>query len=103
MRKVKVAMIGVGSISGIYLQNLTHVFKEVELVGLCDLVPERAEKGLAYVEDAIANGADVVKPVILQRLKTMLFSPLPLSKWIPKLSPLITQSSKVTLPLAIPP
>ena len=41
---VKVAMIGVGKISGIYLKNITTVFKEVELIGVCDLIPERAEK-----------------------------------------------------------
>ena len=33
---VKVAMIGVGKISGIYLKNITTVFKEVELIGVCD-------------------------------------------------------------------
>ena len=54
MSKVKVAMIGVGAISGIYLQNITHVFSEVELVGLCDLIPERAQKGYDYIKDAIA-------------------------------------------------
>jgi len=43
MKKVKVAMIGVGSISGIYLENITKVFKEIELVGVCDLIRERAE------------------------------------------------------------
>ncbi len=37
-------MIGVGSISGIYLKNLTELFKEMELIGVCDLVRERAEK-----------------------------------------------------------
>ena len=64
MSKVKVAMIGVGAISGIYLQNITHVFSEVELVGLCDLIPERAQKGFDYVKDAIANGAKVREPKI---------------------------------------
>lgn len=44
MKKIKVAMIGVGAISGIYLENLTKVFQEVELIGVCDLVRERAEK-----------------------------------------------------------
>ncbi|MCL1795726.1 MAG: Gfo/Idh/MocA family oxidoreductase [Clostridia bacterium] len=39
---MKVAMIGVGSISGIYLENITRVFKGVELIGVCDLVTERA-------------------------------------------------------------
>ena len=44
LKPVKVAMIGCGSISGIYLTNITKVFKELELVGVCDLIPERAEK-----------------------------------------------------------
>ncbi len=61
---VKVAMIGVGAISGIYLQNITHTFRAIELRGVCDLIPERAEKGKAYVDDARAAGADVPSPVI---------------------------------------
>ncbi|MEG0270773.1 MAG: Gfo/Idh/MocA family oxidoreductase [Clostridia bacterium] len=43
MKKICVAMIGVGCISGIYLENLTKTFREVELLGVCDLVRERAE------------------------------------------------------------
>lgn len=43
-RKIKIGMVGVGAISGIYLQNLTQTFKEVELVAVCDLIRERAEK-----------------------------------------------------------
>ena len=69
MRKVKVAMIGVGAISGIYLQNITHTFSEVELIGLCDLIPERAEKGLAYVKEAIAAGAKVREPKIYKDMQ----------------------------------
>ena len=53
---VKVAMIGVGKISGIYLKNITTVFKEVELVGVCDLIPERAEKGVQTVKEYIEAG-----------------------------------------------
>lgn len=41
---LKIGMVGVGDISGIYLKNLTELFKEVELVALCDLVKEKAEK-----------------------------------------------------------
>ena len=41
---VKVAMIGVGAISGIYLKNITNVFKEVELVGVCDANVDRARE-----------------------------------------------------------
>ena len=40
----KIGMVGVGCISGIYLENITKVFnKEIELVAVCDLVRERAE------------------------------------------------------------
>ena len=42
MKKLRVAFIGVGSISGIYLDNLTQVFRDVEIAGVCDLIPERA-------------------------------------------------------------
>lgn len=44
MGKVKIAMIGVGAISGIYLKNIREVFREIELVGVCDLIRERAEE-----------------------------------------------------------
>ncbi|MDR0896258.1 MAG: Gfo/Idh/MocA family oxidoreductase [Oscillospiraceae bacterium] len=43
---VNVAMIGVGAISGIYLENLTQRFKGVRLIGVCDLIRERAEKAI---------------------------------------------------------
>ncbi len=61
---VRVAMIGVGAISGIYLQNITRTFREVDLVGVCDLIPERAEKGAAYVREEIEKGAQVRDPKI---------------------------------------
>ncbi len=64
MNPVKVDMIGTGAISGIYLENLTHTFKEVELRGVCDLIPERVEKAAAYVNEEIEKGAKVVKPII---------------------------------------
>lgn len=41
---IKVGMVGVGDISSIYLKNLTEIFKEVELVAVCDLIREKAEK-----------------------------------------------------------
>ncbi len=41
---VRIAMIGVGAISGIYLKNITGMFKNIQLLGVCDLVRERAEK-----------------------------------------------------------
>lgn len=42
MKTVKIGMVGVGAISGIYLENITNRFKEIELVAVCDLVRERA-------------------------------------------------------------
>ena len=63
-RTVKVAMIGVGAISGIYLQNITKTFREIELTGVCDLILERAQKGVSYVKEEIENGAQVSVPKI---------------------------------------
>ena len=39
---INIGMVGVGAISGIYLENLTKRFKEVKLLAVCDLVKERA-------------------------------------------------------------
>jgi len=45
MKKLKVAIIGLGKISGIYLENLSGMFKkQVELVGVVDLIQERAKE-----------------------------------------------------------
>ena len=63
-KPVRVAMIGVGAISGIYLQNITKTFREIALVGVCDLIPERAEKGAQYIREAREQGADVPEPKI---------------------------------------
>lgn len=40
---INVGMVGVGAISGIYLENITKRFKEINLVAVCDLIRERAE------------------------------------------------------------
>lgn len=44
---MNIAFIGVGNISGIYLKNITTRFTELKIVGLCDLVRERAERAAA--------------------------------------------------------
>ena len=44
---MNIAMIGVGAISGIYLKNITETFKGIRLLGVCDLIRERAEKAQA--------------------------------------------------------
>ncbi len=46
MKKVKIGFIGVGCISPIYLKNLTEMFREVEIIGVCDLIRERAENAV---------------------------------------------------------
>ncbi|MBO7762612.1 MAG: Gfo/Idh/MocA family oxidoreductase, partial [Clostridia bacterium] len=40
---MNVGMVGVGCISGIYLENFAKTFKNVRLVAVCDLVRARAE------------------------------------------------------------
>lgn len=61
---VNVAMIGVGDISGIYLKNLTETFKEVRLIGVCDLIPERAQKGVDFCKAQREKGIDCEIPRI---------------------------------------
>lgn len=46
MKPVKIGFVGVGAISGIYLQNITNLFREIEIAGVCDLIPERAENAV---------------------------------------------------------
>lgn len=46
MKPVKIAFIGVGAISGIYLENITNTFQEIEIIGVCDLIRERAERAV---------------------------------------------------------
>ncbi|MDR2505557.1 MAG: Gfo/Idh/MocA family oxidoreductase [Oscillospiraceae bacterium] len=43
-KQLNVAIIGCGAISGIYLENITKTFRDVRLLGVCDLIRERAEK-----------------------------------------------------------
>ncbi|MBR3893879.1 MAG: Gfo/Idh/MocA family oxidoreductase [Clostridia bacterium] len=47
MKKVRIGFVGCGCISPIYLKNFTKMFKEVEIIGVCDLIRERAEKAVA--------------------------------------------------------
>ncbi len=54
MEKVKIGVLGLGAISGIYLQNLTRLFRGVEVAGVYDLVPEKVRA--AKKEYSIAKG-----------------------------------------------
>ncbi len=46
MSKVKIGFVGVGDISRIYLKNITEMFEEIEIIGVCDLVREKAERAV---------------------------------------------------------
>lgn len=46
MSTTKIGIVGIGAISGIYLENLSKRFDEVEIIGVCDLIRERAEKAV---------------------------------------------------------
>ncbi len=43
-RKVRVGIVGCGNISAIYMKNLTTVFRNVEVIACCDIIPERAKQ-----------------------------------------------------------
>ncbi len=44
MRKVGLGVVGCGFISGIYLKNLQTLFQDMDLVGVCDALPEKAQE-----------------------------------------------------------
>ncbi|MEA4824978.1 MAG: Gfo/Idh/MocA family oxidoreductase [Clostridiaceae bacterium] len=46
MKKIRIGFVGVGNISGIYLKNITGLFREIEVIGVCDLIREKAEKAV---------------------------------------------------------
>jgi len=39
-----IGFVGCGDISGIYLENITNLYKDLFITGVCDLIPERSEK-----------------------------------------------------------
>jgi len=39
----KIGFVGCGDISGIYLENITNMFGELKIIGVCDLIRQRAE------------------------------------------------------------
>lgn len=43
MKPVNVAFLGTGAISGIYFENLTRVFQDVQVIGAYDLFPEKVK------------------------------------------------------------
>jgi len=47
MKKPRIGIVGCGDISGIYLTNLTKLFTELEIAGVCDLVDQKAENAIS--------------------------------------------------------
>ena len=43
---IRIGIVGIGDISGIYLKNITGLYKEIEVVAVCDLIKERATKAV---------------------------------------------------------
>jgi len=65
VNKLGIGIIGCGNISDIYLENLSKVFKEVNLIGCADIVEEKArEKSEQYnigyfTVDELLNSEDI--------------------------------------------
>ena len=51
-KTVNVGIVGCGGISGVYLSNITHMFKEINVIGVCDLIRDRAKKAVEICPDA---------------------------------------------------
>ena len=43
-RPVKTAVVGCGIISQVYLRNMTRLFSILDVVAVCDLIPELAQE-----------------------------------------------------------
>ena len=56
----KIGIVGVGCISGIYLQNITQVFDGIEVIGVCDLIRERAESAVRQYKRRAAGFSHAV-------------------------------------------
>ena len=42
----RIGIVGVGCISGIYLKNITNLYQNIEVIGVCDLIRARAENAV---------------------------------------------------------
>lgn len=59
-KKMTVAVIGCGVISNIYLQNMTTIFPNLEVVACCDLSAERAQERSAQYNIPVRTYEDVL-------------------------------------------
>ncbi len=51
MKTTKIGFVGCGDISWIYLTNVTKMYKEIEVWGVCDLDPWKAERAVKVVKE----------------------------------------------------
>ncbi|MDR2754049.1 MAG: Gfo/Idh/MocA family oxidoreductase [Oscillospiraceae bacterium] len=71
MATTRIGFVGVGDASVVYLKNITKKCKELEIVGICDLVRAKAERasaqygGLKIYEDMHALFADPAVDIVL--------------------------------------
>ena len=77
MDKVKVGVVGCGTISGIYLANLTKKFDNVEVAAVADLLPERAREKAA--EHGIPRACSVEELLSDPGIEVVLNLTVPLS------------------------
>lgn len=62
MENVRIGILGLGAISGIYLKNLTGLFRETEVVGIYDLIPRKngtGAKGIWNSQSLLFYGRNV--------------------------------------------
>ena len=68
---MKIGIVGCGNISGIYLSNIGGMFHNIEVVGICDLIREKAERqskaygNLKIYEDMYEIFADPEVDIVL--------------------------------------
>ena len=46
MKRAKIGVVGVGCISDVCLRNIQNMFDNIEVIGVCDLIPERAQNAV---------------------------------------------------------
>jgi predicted dehydrogenase len=61
VKPVKVAVIGCGTISHIYMENITKRFRILDLVACSDLIPERAEKRAKEFGIRVMSNEEILK------------------------------------------
>lgn len=72
MEKVKIGILGLGAISGIYLKNLTQIFQEVEVTGVYDLVSDKVKTAIS--EYGIAKGYSSMEEMLQDKELTIILN-----------------------------